>query len=189
MGSSCSILNDTEFDIWVTHGVNKTALLATVGGVAAVFTGGIGLAGVAAGAGIGSSLGLAGGGAMILSEGGIIMGTAATTFAGLTATSWTVVGVISTTSASILSTTLGVSIDEAKKIKELVMEFKEKSQSIKPGQKYIWSGTLSLTKTVYVMNAKCQFDQRACWTGSTAESERTYTISKDFPLLSVKRND
>lgn len=187
MGSSCSILNDTEFEVWITHGVNKAALLGALGGTAAVLTGGIGLAGVAAAAGAGASLGLAGGGALILSEGGIVM--AATTFAGLTAANWTAVGIITSTSASILSATLGCSIDDAKKFKELVTEFRNKSEPIKPGQKYTWSGTLSLTKTVYVMNEKCQFDQRACWTGPTNGSEMIYQISKEFLKLDVKRND
>ena len=52
MGSSCSILNDTDFDAWINHGVNWTVLTTTVGGVAGLVTGGIGALALGAGAGL-----------------------------------------------------------------------------------------------------------------------------------------
>ena len=122
MGSSCSILNDTEFDVWINHGVNWTVLMATVGGVAALLTAGIGALALGAGAGVGGVL--AGGGALIMTEEGIIMGTTATTLAGLTATQWTAVGIVTGLSSTALATTLGISREQAEKIRKQVKEFK-----------------------------------------------------------------
>ncbi len=58
---------------------------------------------------------------------------------------------------------------------------------IKPGGKYTWSGSLSLTMKVYVMNDKLQCDEKACFTGATAGSEKVYTISKHFTNLDVEK--
>ncbi len=56
---------------------------------------------------------------------------------------------------------------------------------IKPGEKYTWSGSLSLHMRVYVMNDKLQKDDRACFTGPWINSEKFYHISKDFKKLDV----
>ena len=58
---------------------------------------------------------------------------------------------------------------------------------IKPGDKYTWSGSLSLTMKVYVMNDKLQSDQRGCFTGPTAGSENVYPISEYFKTLDVEK--
>ena len=181
MGSSCSILNDTEHDVWMNHGINWTVLIASVGGVAALLTAGIGLVALGAAAGVGGAL--AGGGALIMAEEGIIIGT--TTLAGLTATQWTVAGIVTGLSTSALATTLNISAQEAARIQKYVREFQETSELIKPGEKYTWSGTLSLTMRVYVMNDKLQIGDKACFTGATANSENVYTISQHFTTLDV----
>lgn len=185
MGSSCSILNDTEHDVWITHGVNWTALIATVGGVLALLTGGAGLAALGATAGAGGAL--LGGGALIMAEEGIIMGTTALTVGGLTATQWTLVSLVTGFTANALATALNISKEEAEKIQRQVRDIQKHSKLIKPGEKYTWSGTLSLTMEVYVMNDKLQFDQRACFTGPTDGSEYVYPISEYFQNLDVKK--
>ena len=186
MGSSCSILNDTEHDVWITHGVNWTVLTASLGGALALVTAGAGLAVLGAGAGVGGAL--LGGGALIMAEEeGIIMGTTALTIAGLTAGQWTLVGIVTGATASGLAAYLGISREEAEKLQKQVRDFQDSAELIKPGGKYTWSGSLSLTMTVYVMNAKFQFDQRACFTGPTADSENVYPISEYFQQLDVKK--
>lgn len=185
MGSSCSILNDTEFDVWVNHGVNWTVLIATVGGVAALLTAGIGA--LAIGAGVGAGGALAGGGALIMAEEGLFMGATATTLAGLTAVQWSAVGIVTGFSSTALATVLGISREEAEKIQKQVREFKDKSKLIKPGETYTVNATLSLTLKYYVMNEKLQFDDRACFTGPTANSENVYPISEYFQNLDVKK--
>lgn len=120
-------------------------------------------------------------------EEGIIMGTTALTIAGLTAGQWTLVGIVTGATASGLAAYLGISREEAEKLQKQVRDFQDSAELIKPGGKYTWSGTLSLTKTVYVMNAKLQFDQRDCFTGPTADSENVYPISEYFQQLDVKK--
>ena len=185
MGSSCSILNDTEFDVWVNHGINWTVLITSVSSVTALLTAGIGALALGAAAGVGGAL--AGGGALIMSEGGIIMGTAATSLVGLTATEWTAVGLITGFTASTLSTILKVSKEEVEKIQKRVKDFQNSSKLIKPGERYTVNATLSLTLKYYVMNDKLQFDDRACFTGPTANSENVYRISEYFTNLDVKK--
>ena len=185
MGSKCSILNDTEHDVWITHGVNWTALIASVGGVLALVTGGAGLAAVGATVGVGGAL--LGGGALIMAEEGIVMGTTAATIAGLTATQWTIAGVVTSFTTTALATALNITKGEAERLQKQVKDIQANSELIKPGGKYTWSGSLSLTMTVYIMNDKLQLDQKACFTGPTVDSENVYPISEYFPQLDVKK--
>ena len=178
MGSSCSILNDTEHDVWITHGVNWTALNASFAGVFALLTGGALFLPVEAGTPLG--------GALVKAEGGVLMSTSALTTAGLTATKWSLAGLVTGFTASALATALNISRKEAKRIQKQVRDFQKDSELIKPGGKYTWSGSLSLTMTVYVMNDKLQLDQRACFTGPTNKSENVYPISEYFQNLDVK---
>jgi len=185
MGSTCSIVNDTEHDVWITHGVNWMVLILTLTSVFSVFTAGASLAAFGATVGVGGAL--LGGGALIMTEGGITIGTTAASIAGLTASQWTVAGVVSTLSATSLSTALHITREEAERIQKQVRDFQANSQLIKPGEKYTWSGSLSLTMKVYVMNDKLQVDERACFTGPTAGSENVYPISEYFQQLDVKK--
>ena len=122
-----------------------------------------------------------------MAEKGIIMGTTATTLAGLTATQWSAVGIVTGLSSTALATTLGISREKAEEIQKKVREFQQSADHIRPGQKYTWEGTLSLTMTVYVMNDKLQFESRGCFTGPTANSENVYRISEYFQTLDVKK--
>ena len=186
MGSSCSILNDTEFDVWINHGVNWTVLTATVGGVAALVTGGIGALALGAGAGLAAGGVVAAGGALIKGDKGMIIGTAGT-LDGLAAAQWSAVGIVTGPSSSALATTLGISTEEAEKIQKQVKEFKNASKLVKPGEKYTVKASLSLTLKYYVMNEKLQFDDRACFTGPTNNADNVYPISEYFQNLQVKR--
>jgi len=135
MGSSCSILNDTEHDVWITHGVNWTALIASLGGVFALFTGGAALAALGATAGVGGAL--LGGGALIMAEEGIIMGTTALTIAGLTAGQWSLVGVVTSLSATALARALNISKEEAEKLQKQIRDFQDSAELIKGWQVHL----------------------------------------------------
>jgi len=135
-----------------------------------------------AGEGMGGAL--LGGGALMMTSQGLIRGT---TFAGLTAGQWSVASVVTTATVSTLANTFKISEEEAKRIQTQVRDFQNNAKLIKPGEKYTWTGSLSLTMTVYVMNEKLQFDQKGCFTGPTANSENVYPISRDFQKLDVKK--
>ena len=128
MGSKCSILNDTEHDVWIKHGVNWTVLIASVSGVGVLLTGGLALAALGATVGVGGAL--LGGGALIMAEEGIIMGTAAFTIAGLTATQLTLAGVVTTLSTGVLATALGISKEEAEKLQKKIKEFQVRKYNL-----------------------------------------------------------
>ena len=68
---------------------------------------------------------------------------------------------------------------KSKELRETMKNFKK----LKPGEKYDFSGSLSLVKTVYVIRDDRQREaSRDCWTGSTKGSNRTYTLGYDFNL-------
>lgn len=110
MGSSFTIVNDTDHEVWMDISVNYKALIPAVGGLLALFTAGAGLAAYGASAGVGVLLG---GGAMIATETGIIMGTTASTIAGLGAGTWTMIEVVGILSTFGLSTFLNISQSDA----------------------------------------------------------------------------
>jgi len=202
MGSSCSILNDTENDVWITHGVNWKILIPAVTGAAvgigAIATAGVGLVAIAAApAAVAGAAGVeaavAGGGVIIMGTEGVIMGVAAPALLGLTAGQWavaaTVTGVVTTLAPAALGTALGITEQQAEKLQRYVIDFQERSTLIKPGEKYTWTGTLSLNKRVYVMNDKLQIDDRGCFTGALNGSENVYTISEHFRKLDIKKEN
>ena len=118
-----------------------------------------------------------------LLTGGIDVGCAlaggATTSTGLTATQWNVARLVTGISFAALQGGLriGAEVEKLQKPKEFVL--------IKPGDKYTWSGTLSLAMTVSVMNDKRQTQDRVCFTGPAVDSENVYLISRDFTNLNV----
>jgi len=109
MGSSCSILNDTENDVWITHGVNWKILIPAVTGAAVgigtIVTAGVGLVATAAApaaitGAAGVEAAIAGGGVIIMGNQSVIVGVTAPVLLGLTAGQWavaaTVTGVVTT---------------------------------------------------------------------------------------------
>ncbi len=190
MSSKCSILNDTEHDVWVNHGINRAALWGTLGGLGVVFAGPggfalFGAAGIGAGA-VGAILDGHG-------EGGAVIPTEDTTdrvtadiIAGRTATRVSLAAAVTKWRAKVLSQVFEVTEKKAKKIKEHVANFQSRAKLIKPGKRFTFRGTLSLTMTVCVMNDVLQKDKQAVWTGALHGSTKTYRISKHFKKLDVK---
>ena len=138
MGSKCSIRNDTEHDVWITHGINwpvlKTIHTLTFSLVKA--------------------------GALVKAASPLQMIPA--------------IEVLDQPIAKLL-------LDSANE-DELKKRDRAFAQLIKPGEKYTWSGTLSLHMRVYVMNDTL-LEERACFTGPTADSEYVYPISEYFNTL------
>ena len=152
MGSSCSILNDTEYDVWITERINWQVLKGVSAGVAALLLIAIGI--VLDSKGIGES---------VLQT--LKMGEEGANIANM------------------------ISKKQKKKQTEDLQEFREFQAAatlIRPGEKYTWSGTLSLTNRVHVMNELHQFDDKACFTGPTHGSENVYRISEHFTRLDVR---
>jgi uncharacterized membrane protein len=76
MGSSCSILNDTKHDVWITHGINWPVLIGVVSTVMGVFSIGAGwvafeLTGLTGAEAEAGCFGLTGGGELIYDAEGI----------------------------------------------------------------------------------------------------------------------
>ena len=141
MGSKCSILNDTEYNVWISHGINWPSLTASV-----TFL-----------------LSLATVGARVVNKNA---DQAVVVFNGF------------------IGNLLLAGANEDKRKKTRVS-----AKLIKPGEKYTWSGTLSLHMRVYVMDAdNLQYDERVCFTGPTADSENVYSLSQDFEKLAVNSN-
>ncbi|CAB4025929.1 Hypothetical predicted protein [Paramuricea clavata] len=144
MGSSCSILNDTQHDVWITNREDWEILLAVIRGLVTLCE-------------IGASV---------------------------LAPLQNVASVLEMSDVA-LAKRLSINQSEAGKMKCAIKEFQGKAELIKPGEKYTWSGTLSLTMRIFVMNDKLQCDDKSCLTGPTAGSERVYTISEHFKKLDI----
>ena len=158
MGSSCSILNDTEYEVWVTDRINWQVLIVVSVSVAVpVLTAGV----------IVICLALASKGkGHLIPQIAKMVGEAAT---------------------PIIATMISKKQERAEDPQEFAREFQAAAKLIRPGEKYTWSGTLSLTKRVHVMNELRQFDDKACFTGPTHGSEKVYLISEHFTSLDVRK--
>ena len=138
MGSECSILNDTEHDVLITHGINWQSFTTAV--------------------------------------------TFLTSLAGAVAEYLKVPPAVIDAIGGLFGKLVfdGAKEDERKKTHTTSVKL------IKPGEKYTWSGTLSLHMRVYVfasINGKVQCKERVCFTGPTAGAENVYSVSQDFESI------
>ena len=192
MGSSCSILNDTEYEVWVTDRINWPVLIGVSAGVAALLIS----AGVIA---IFLVLGPKGGGKLILEMARMVGGAATPIIANMKNSKKIVTAtadafqlplgreVLNSVSIERLGRALNITEKQAEDLQKFVREFQAEAKLIRPGEKYTWSGTLSLTRRVHVMNELLQFDDKACFTGPTDGSENVYRISEHFTRLDVRK--
>ena len=166
MGSSCSILNDTEYDVWITKRINWPLLMRVCVVVAVPFL----IAGVIA---------------------VIVICVVLAVKGKLTVKHEHIVQMAKMASEAAKIIFNVISKNQKKKQledpQEFAREFQAAATLIRPGEKYTWSGTLSLTKRVRVMNELLQFDDKACFTGPTHRSEKVYLISKHFKRLDVRK--
>ena len=186
MGSSCSILNDTEYEVWVTERINWQVLAVSVGATAALLSGGI-AAFLALGPieiGLGSALSGVGGPAITTK---FKETAAAVVEASLNPSQLTVVREFLESPLKRPAKALNITEQQAEDLQKYVRDFQAEDTLIRPGERYTWLGTLSLTKRVHVMNEKLQFDDKACFTGPTDGSEKVYQIWEHFTKLNVKK--
>ena len=168
MGSRFSILNDTEYDIWV---INKTDWDLIIG----MTTGVLGLFSIGAGflefneARQQDRRGRANQRSIVSASHQGVSRTATVLKA----------------SDVMLTSLRKMREEDDQKYKRAVKEFKKNAERIPPGSKYTWSGAVSQTMHVYVMNEIFQRDDRDCVTGPTVDSEKRYTISRHFQNLDV----
>ena len=151
MGSSFSIVNDTDKPIWVSYGVCHVALWGSIGGVAAII---MAVGAIAVAAANGRPV------------------TAKTVTDSVSSSLSVAVNTIARLSQKDQKQMLSLQ----KQLQEKLKGYKR----IEPGCKYSVTGSLSLVWTAYVIyddgkEAKCD-----CWTGATAGSENLYPVSKYF---------
>ena len=53
-------------------------------------------------------------------------------------------------------------------------------KKLAPGQIYTYNGSLSLTRSVYLMREDGTTSSRGCWTGPTDKSDIRYNVSRDW---------
>ena len=183
MGSSCSILNDTEYEVWVTDRINWPVLIGVSAGVAALLLSAGGIAAFlvlgSVEAGVGGALG--GGATAIATIYRDIFTVTADGFRSPLGRE------VLNLSIERLARALNITERQAEDLQRYVREFQAEAKLTRPGEKYTWSGTLSLTKRVHVMNELLQFDDKACFTGPTDGSENVYRISEHFTRLDVRK--
>ena len=66
---------------------------------------------------------------------------------------------------------------------QIVAITRQKSSADKklaPGQIYTYNGSLSLTRSVYLMREDGTTSSRGCWTGATDKSDIRYNVSRDW---------
>ena len=98
---------------------------------------------------------------------------------GLTAGSWTIVGLATGVGTGALSLALDISSEEAEKVAKQIQTFLNEAEKIGPGETFTYDSTLSMTRTVYVMNENGEIADHTAWTGPTDGSD----------LRCVKLND
>ena len=178
MGSTISIRNDTNHDVWITQGVNRDVLfwvtfsffdLTALGDdlivdeIFASFKEGK------------ARFRMSPEDKIILSEeaeSAAAVEYPEVTLADLTEKGWTRMKILQACSKDALA-----------KVLEISDANHNRDKLIKPDANYTWYGTLSLTMRVYVMNDKLQFDNKACFTGPTPGSKNEYTITEYFKKL------
>ena len=83
--------------------------------------------------------------------------TVPTTFLGLTAGTWTTVGIVTSASAGTLSTVLGITQKSANDMIRGTKNFVAgANKRLKPGEKYVYSSSLSMVRTVWLMNENAE---------------------------------
>jgi len=152
MGSSFTIYNATNHDIWVTQGTEWSIVGWAAGGALGV-VGAAGIGALIAGGAAGVGAGLA------AINAATAVGTAevVATVTGMKRAKWTIVGIVSAQSTA-------------------EKDFKKIATRVRPGKSFKFSGTLSLGRTVNVLNNGV-IAKKTCWTGATHESNREYRIS------------
>jgi len=181
MGSSFSIKNDTPTNIYVWNGVQWDYVLLGLSGGLAVVAAPVAAAaaGAAAGAGAGAAAIAASEVASVASAGagaGAAAGAGAGSGAGATVAATAIAA--AEVGTSVISVT--TSNQEQRNLNAINTFKKECDRKLAPGEVYTYSGSLSLTRSVYLMREDGQTSSRGCWTGPTDNSDIRYNVSRDW---------
>ena len=150
MESTCTIKNDTDFDVWMIHGGNRNALLESIAAASTP--------------------------RRVQTDGGDETDGAAPTVMGH---SMSRMDIVQHFSATALAETFGLSQEEAEKLKKEVTDFVTSATKVSPGGTYRWRSTYPKTLSiVYVLKDTLQCDGRGCNTGFFTNTD--YTISERF---------
>ncbi len=195
MGSSFSLINDTDKPVWVCQGVCHAALWGSIGGVLGVVTLGAGLAAGAAGsaatAGAATLLQVPAGITVATAEGllltsaeaaGLALATEAVAL-GLSAAAWTTIGSVSAVLAIGAGVCDKLTGDEEAKLRKMKREVEKELECytrLQPGEKFVYDGTLSLVRTAYVVYDSGRTKAFDVWTGPTAGSNYDYMLSEYY---------
>ena len=168
MGSSLSVYNDTKHKVWIQQGANWEAVVGSVAAVLAVATLGVGApisaASVAAVSAYSTNAGSAAAAEAATAAGatGSCTTGSCTTIVGLATSAGT---------SSALSYALKLSEEKAEELATAVHTFIDESEVLRPGKTFRYDSTLSMTRTVYVMNENGEIVDGTAWTGPTDGSD------------------
>ena len=166
MESSCTIKNDTNFDVWMTHGGNWNGLLDSIAAASArAMTAGTEQTD----------------GAVDETDGIGTEETAKSCAPNVVGGSMSRMEIIQRFAATALAETFGLSQEEAEKLKREVTSFvsADETEKISPGGIYKWRSTYPKTlRIVYVLKDTLQCDGRGCNTGFFTNID--YNISEHF---------
>ena len=152
--SSCTIKNDTDFDVWMTHGGDWNGLLDSIAAASA----------------------------RAMTKGRVQTDAATeSNTPGVVGGSMSRMEIVQRFTATALAETFGLSQEEAEKLKREVTSFVsgDETEKISPGGIYKWRSTYPKTlRIVYVLKDTLQCDGRGCNTGFFTNID--YNISERF---------
>ena len=181
MGSGCSILNDTEYNVWIYHGNRWSefnAIISDAISIVPAVLNNIGLVNETtptADSSADSPVHIVASNAEKLSAIDNIEG-------------FTRMYIVTTFDVTQLSQVMGLKESEAENLQKRISDLRDRAEEIKPNEEYTWNSRKGpvKTKTVYVMNEKLQHQQRCCSTSGHLGKVRNYRISEHFKNLDVK---
>ena len=155
MPISCTIKNDTDFDVWIIHGGNWNGLLDSIAAASTKRT--VEADGTDETDGPGLS----------------VIGP-----------SMSRMDIVLRFEADALAKVFGMSQEIAERLKKEVTEFVNKAQRISPDESYTWDHSRPQTmRIVYVLKDTLQCDGRGCTTGFLGNKD--YTISEHFKFQTL----
>ena len=150
MPITCTIKNDTDFNVWIIHGGDWNDLLDSIAEASKPQT--------------------------VQIDGRDETDGPAPNVMG---PSMSRMDIVQKFSATALAETFGMSQETAKKLKEEVTNFVSSAKKLGPDESYKWDSTVpGRTRIVYVLKDTLQCDGRACTTGIFGNND--YAISDHF---------
>ena len=171
MESSCTIKNDTDFNVWITHGGNWNGLLDSIAAASAKATTTAGTEEI--------DQAVATDGCEEEGQEGPPAAKRKRHAPNVMGGSMSRLEIIQQFAASALAETFGLSQEEAETLKSEVTSFVSAAEKKGPGEIYKWRSTYPKTlRIVYILKDTLQCDGRGCNTGFFTNID--YNISEHF---------